>query len=142
MKKVIVTGANGFVGAALCKELSNQGIEIIAIVRPDTDDIKNIVELPGLHIVNCDLSDFKNLSYYIKDRNIDVLYHLAWTGCSGHLRGSENIQISNIQYTCDTIKACEDLKCKRFVFASSISFNVNRDYARNNLVIFQCKDCC
>lgn len=33
MKKAIVSGANGFVGTALCKELANQGVAIIAIVR-------------------------------------------------------------------------------------------------------------
>lgn len=32
MKKAIVSGANGFVGTALCKELANQGVAIIAIV--------------------------------------------------------------------------------------------------------------
>lgn len=33
MKKAIVTGANGFVGTALCRELYKQGIQVIAIVR-------------------------------------------------------------------------------------------------------------
>ena len=37
MKKVIVTGANGFIGTALCKKLSDEGINVIAIVRDKED---------------------------------------------------------------------------------------------------------
>ena len=33
MKRVIVTGANGFVGSAVCKELSKNGIHVTAVIR-------------------------------------------------------------------------------------------------------------
>ena len=32
MKKVLVTGANGFIGSALCRGLSEKGISVIAVV--------------------------------------------------------------------------------------------------------------
>lgn len=60
------------------------------------------------------------MSKYIEDRDIDALYHLAWVGSAGALRGDSDVQIRNIQYTCDTIKACLEINCKRFIFASSI----------------------
>ena len=120
MKKAIVTGANGFIGTALCKELANQGIEVIAIVRNEEENIEGIANLPRLGVVYCDLAEFKNLADYVKEQDIDVLYHLAWVGSAGVLRGDINVQIQNIQYTCDTVKACAAMKCKRFVFASSI----------------------
>lgn len=121
MKKVIVTGANGFVGAALCKTLSEEGISVIAIVR--NDEVKNIdqiKDISNIKIVYCNMSDFRNLSNYIEDRDIDVLYHLAWVGSAGPLRGDSDVQIKNIEHTCDTVRACADIKCKKFIFASSI----------------------
>lgn len=36
MKKAIVTGANGFVGAAMVKELADNGYEVIALARKTT----------------------------------------------------------------------------------------------------------
>ena len=45
MKKVIVTGANGFIGTALCKKLSDEGINVIAIVRDKEENIINILKI-------------------------------------------------------------------------------------------------
>lgn len=120
MKKVIVTGANGFIGTALCRELSNQGISVIAVVRNEEENISNIENLKGLRVVYSDLSEFKNLNEKISDKDVDALYHLAWVGSAGPLRGNAEVQFNNIKYTCDTVEACSKMNCKRFVFASSI----------------------
>ncbi len=120
MKKAIVTGANGFVGSAVCKELSDNGVEVLAIIRHPDEPIANISELKGLRIIYCDLVDFGKLADIIPDRDIDVFYHFAWVGSAGPLRGDADVQMNNVKYTCDTVKACEKMRCKRFVFASSI----------------------
>lgn len=119
-RKVIVTGANGFVGTAVCKELYEQGIEVIAIMRHPNAIINSIEKDKGIRIVYAELSDFRSLAQLIPDRDIDVLYHFAWSGSAGTLRGDADVQMNNVKYTCDTVKACADLGCKRFVFASSI----------------------
>lgn len=120
MKKAIVTGANGFVGAAVCKVLADHGIEVIAIVRHPEEAINNIIDNHGLRIVYCDLSNFSELEKLIPDRDIDIFYHFAWVGSAGPLRGDVDVQMNNVRFTCDTVKACKKLRCKRFVFASSI----------------------
>lgn len=120
MRKAIVTGANGFIGTALCKALSSENIDIIAVVRSEKADVKGIKDIPNLRIIYCDLSDFRNLAKYINDRDVDVLYHLAWIGSAGPLRGDDDVQLKNVQYACDTVKACAEIGCKRFIFASSI----------------------
>lgn len=120
MKKAIVTGSNGFIGTALCKALSDDGVSVVAIVRNKDENIDRIKDIPNLRIVYCDLSDFRNLSTYVTDRDVDVLYHLAWVGSAGPLRGDSDVQMNNVRYTCDTVKSCADMGCKRMVFASSI----------------------
>ena len=120
MKKAIVSGANGFVGTALCKILAYAGIKVIAIIRDETEDISQIESLENIHIVYADLSAFKALPEQIRERDIDVFYHLAWVGSAGPLRGDSDVQIDNVRYTCDAVRACRQLGCRRFVFASSI----------------------
>lgn len=120
MKKAIITGANGFVGTAICRELALNGVEVIAVIRNESENIEKIKDLPNLRIVYCDLSEFKRLSEIVPDRDIDVMYHLAWVGSAGPLRGDAGTQINNIRYTCDTLGVCGEMNCHRFVFASSI----------------------
>ena len=120
MKKVIVTGANGFLGTALCKELSDRGITVIAVVRSKESDISGINKLRGLTIIYSDMADIHNLPNLICDRDIDVMYHFAWEGTAGDLRGDYLVQLNNVRYTCDAVKTSAELGCKRFVFASSI----------------------
>lgn len=120
MKKVIVTGANGFVGTALCKALAKSNVEIIAIVRDKSENIDEIKNINKIRIIYCDLSKFRELDQLIADSDIDVLYHLAWVGSAGPMRGDYSVQINNIRYSCDTIEACARMKIAKFVFASSI----------------------
>ncbi len=120
MRKVIISGANGFVGTAVCRELSEQGCEVIAIVRDEREKIDAIKSLPRIRIVYCDLCHFGGLANIIQDRDIDVLYHFAWVGSAGPLRGNVDVQLNNIKYACDTLMACKEMRIPKFVFASSI----------------------
>ena len=120
MKKVIVTGANGFLGAAICKELLLHDVEIIALVRENTTVINPVLGHRNVRVIHCDLSNYKKIPNLVKDKDIDVVYHLAWNGASGALRSDVNVQISNVIFTCDLVNSCAELSCRRFVFAGSI----------------------
>lgn len=115
---VVITGANGFLGAALCRNLVVQGVNVIAVVHQKDNHLKDI---PHLKIVSCALSEYDKLVNLLNDiKKIDVFYHLAWAGTSGELRGDLNTQLANIKATCDAVKACREIGCRRFVFAASI----------------------
>lgn len=120
LQRVIVTGANGFVGSGVCKELTSQGVSVVAIVRNEKSNIEKIKDLSGLQIVYCDMSDFGRLYDLIDGTGYDALYHFAWDGSAGPLRGNDAVQLDNVRYTCELVKACKRLECKRFIFASSI----------------------
>ena len=55
MGKILVTGANGFVGSHICEALQSTGFDVRALVRK-TSDLTNIEHL-GLEIVYGDLND-------------------------------------------------------------------------------------
>lgn len=121
MKKAIVTGANGFVGSNVCKELSKNGVEVYAIVKDTNENISNIKDLENLKIVYCDLNDIAKLFDMISDRDIDVFYHFAWVGSAGPLRCDENIQLQNALWTAQALRTADKMGCKKFVNAGSIA---------------------
>lgn len=120
MKKTIVTGANGFVGSNVCKELCNQGIKVYAVVKDEQENIENIKNLPNIQIIYCHLNNISTLENKIPDRDIDVFYHFAWVGSAGPLRCDEEIQLQNALWTVQALRTADKMNCKKFVNAGSI----------------------
>ncbi|AFM01821.1 nucleoside-diphosphate-sugar epimerase [Desulfitobacterium dehalogenans ATCC 51507] len=120
MKKVVVTGANGFVGSALVEELVKSGVEVTAIVRNEQSNCSRIKDLPKLKIVFCPLDEIRNLAKIIVERHFDVFYHFAWEGSAGTLRSNYELQLKNVQYSCDAVIASRDISSKKFVLPGSI----------------------
>ncbi len=116
MKKALVTGANGFVGSALVRDLINNGIEVIALDREDCNN--NIPE--GVRFVAHELAESGKLPELIADRDIDVFYHFAWVGSAGPARADTALQLNNAQWTIDCLRAAKEMGCPRFVSAGSI----------------------
>jgi UDP-glucose 4-epimerase len=120
MKKAIVTGANGFIGSYLVKELLSHDIEVIAVVRNENSNISSLPKNDKLKLVYCDLYDLQSLPQKINDRDIDVFYHFAWTGSAGSARIDETLQTQNALWTADCVRVAKEIGCKRFVGAGSI----------------------
>ena len=74
--KILVTGAGGFVGPYLIRELQkNAEHEIFASIYSATSDIAGL--LPGDHVIEGDLTDAKYCQDLVKRSSPDVIYHLA-----------------------------------------------------------------
>lgn len=119
MKKVIVTGANGFVGSALVKELLNNDYEVVAL------DLKgNSENLPKddrrISFIGIDLSDTEKLMNFVEKDDYEAFYHLAWAGSSGEARADVCLQLRNANWTVQNLRAAKALGCRRFVCAGSI----------------------
>ncbi len=120
MKKALVTGANGFVGGAVCRALSDSGVTVVALLKSERSDDSYVRGIKNVRIEYCDIDSYSSLPDIICDRDIDCVYHFAWAGCSGPLRGDADIQIRNILGACNLLQASVDINCHRFIFAGSI----------------------
>lgn len=118
MKKVILTGATGFIGNAVLRELIKNNIYVIAISRSDSP--KNIPDSDLVRYISCDLSEMNSLVNKISDKDIDTFYHFAWNGSAGPARADTNLQLKNAQWTIDSLNVAKELGCNRFVAAGSI----------------------
>ncbi len=118
MKKAIITGANGFIGSAVTKELLKNGIEVIALDMEGCNS--NLPQDDRVTFVSCELSNIKALQETLKGCGADIFYHFAWAGSAGSARADTALQMQNAQWTVDAMRTAKVLDCTRFVCAGSI----------------------
>lgn len=119
MRKVIVTGATGFIGKFLVRELISQGVETIAVVRKDTKNLGTLATLP-VRITACNINNLHMLPGLVPDRDIDVVFHTAWQGVSDMDAKDPAIQMQNLQSTLDLMDAIREMGIGTFVGCGSI----------------------
>lgn len=127
MRKAIITGANGFIGRYLVRELIKQGYETWSVIRDSHEDISCLNKL-DTNIVFCDLKDIYKLDKIVLERNFECFYHLAWAGSSGEARKEYSLQLNNAKACADAASVAAMLGCKRFVGAGSVTELMYREY--------------
>ncbi len=115
--RVLLTGAGGFVGSQLARQLLAEGHEVTALINPTTDrwrirDIEN-----RLSLVNSDLTNLKSIADRIREARPDICIHLAWHGWAGQASADENL--SSLSVSLELLKMVPAIGCDRFVAAGT-----------------------
>lgn len=118
MRKVILTGASGFVGGAVLRELLASQYTVYAVVREESK--RKLPESTNCIPVVCDLNEIYKLKEMLPTGEADVFYHFAWAGSSGQARADSRLQLKNVQCSIDCLLIAKQLGCTRFVNAGSI----------------------
>lgn len=118
MKVAIVSGANGFIGSAVVKELLNHDYKIYALVRDGRK--KNLPQDSRVIPIVCELSEISCLKDKLPEDSYHIFYHFAWAGSAGVARADTVLQLQNAQWTVDALRTAKEVGCSRFVCAGSI----------------------
>lgn len=114
MKRVLLTGAAGFVGAAVLHALSKKGRDIAVLLRA-TSDTRRISHLMNeITVIRGDLSNLGDIHDQIAAFKPEGVVHLAWEGVKGAERNSQ-AQLSNVVTSIALYRLTESLGCSRFV---------------------------
>ena len=119
MKRVIVTGANGFLGSSLIKKLIEDNIEVIAI-----DVSFSQSHLPNSELIQdieTFITDSDSLAAIIPTAQYDAFYHFAWAGVNGAVKANPIAQIKNIEMAAICMTVCKQIGCKKFLCAGTIA---------------------
>jgi len=118
IKKVLVTGAAGFLGSHLAEKLINLNYEVIGIDNMMGGDLDNLPKKINFHKIDC--CDFKKMNRIMKD--VDVVYHCAATAHEG-LSVFSPVEITRNNYlaTVSVISAAINNKVKRIIYCSSMA---------------------
>jgi dihydroflavonol-4-reductase len=114
--RAFVTGATGFLGSHVARELAAQGAELRLLVRPSSD-LQNIADLNAERVVG-DLRDPASIEKAIS--GCEVAFHVAadyrlW------VRDPEQMYRSNVEGTRTLMEAVRKSGVRRVVYTSSVA---------------------
>ncbi len=118
MKKILVTGINGFIGHHILKQLIEKDYEITGLVRPGSDLQKIAEYRDKIQLVEINLENVFGLEKYLNQNSFDIIMHI------GALRGGRRFPMSS--YFLANIKATGKLldnalkNNSKFIFCSSV----------------------
>lgn len=119
MLKVVVTGATGFIGRALCKALLDKGLIVYGIGR-NQEILNELQKNKKFHGLSLEFEEYPQINRLIKDRDFDCFFHLANYGVNGADKENYKVQINNTMVACEAVETAHTLGCKRFVFVGSV----------------------
>lgn len=119
MKKVIITGANGFIGSSLANRLAKEGVVVIAI----DVTFQNTALLDDDYIIKVEsgVDDVEALQSLIPQDDYDAFYHFAWVGVNGPAKADPDVQLHNIQLAVNCAKVARQLNCKKLLCAGTVA---------------------
>ena len=115
--KFIITGASGFLGVDICKELLRQGHQVYAVCRKESKGLNNLPQDSTLSIVWADLNHLNDIPQQVE--HADVFIHLAWQGTISGGRFNPELQAENIRNAFTAMRVAKAIGCKVFTDAGS-----------------------
>ncbi len=122
MKKILVTGAGGFIGSHLVEELLAKGFYVKAFVRYNSKNnwgwLESINQNPNLEIHTGDIRDYDSVFNALRD--CDSVFHLAALIGIPYSYVSPIAYIkTNIEGTYNILEASKNLKIKNVLITST-----------------------
>ena len=129
MRKVIVIGANGFLGNNLVRKLASTGVEVTALVARGMD-YSAISTVKNVTCAEFELDTLALLDGHPAVMGADTLYHMAWAGVSTTFKNEAHTQATNILYGLSVVEFAKRNSISKVIVPGSAS-----EYACGNTTI-------
>lgn len=113
--KVLVTGANGFLGSWVTRRLVQEGLDVV-ILRRMKSDLSDILDIRAPHVIG-DVVDYDSLAQHLE--GVDTVFHLAGLVAYSPSKRSAMTKV-NVDGTRNVVRACLEKRVRRLVHLSSV----------------------
>lgn len=113
--KILVTGANGFIGSELVRRLLERDAEVRCLYHRSRDRLKGL----NVHLVRGSITDPVSLPAAVE--GVEVVYHLAGSGRAGDWGSRKWFFEQNADGTRNLLDAAVNAGVRRFVQVSSLA---------------------
>ena len=120
---ILITGATGFIGSHLCKELVQRGYQVFALSHCSRfHNVKSLLLHEKFQIEIGDVRDANMIHNIVKNNHIKAIFHLA-----AHLPDGKNLENplmyfeTNEKGTINILNAAYLNSVEKFIYASSMS---------------------
>jgi len=124
-KKILVTGASGFIGSHTCVELLQAGFDVVALDNLSNSSRESLTRVEhiaqrALTWVQADVRDQHALNTVLKQHKIDAVIHFAGLKAVGESVAQPlDYFDNNVTGTITLLQALKTAEVKNFVFSSS-----------------------
>jgi nucleoside-diphosphate-sugar epimerase len=126
--RCLVTGASGFLGSWLVRQLLQDGHSVMAVVRRGGKHPRLTAIASQLEFAYADLSTIPSIAAEVQHFGPDVAFHLAWQGGNSSKFVNDPEQVySNVPGTLELVRIAHEVACKGFFFfGSSVEYGTYR----------------
>jgi UDP-glucose 4-epimerase len=112
-ENVVVTGASGFIGAAVVRELIARGLSVTALVRSSSNTRR--LTGTGVSTIVHDLESSQSINPTLESRKPSILIHCAWRGVAGQERNERFQTTENVDMTIASVELAVSLGCSQWI---------------------------
>lgn len=118
MKKILITGASGFIGSFIVEKALEMGMETYAGIRSTSS--KKYLKDERIHFVDLNLSDKVSLKKQLSENKFDYIVHAAGLTKA---QKKNDFDVVNFQSTKNLVEALLETAClpEKFIFISSMA---------------------
>ena len=121
MKRVLVSGGSGFVGACLVRRLVTGPYDVHLLLRQSSQPWRLAGLAECLRTYTVDLRDRESVAAAVREIRPELVFHLAAYGCYPRQRDFEQMLAVNVIGTRNVLDACAECGFEAFVNAGSSS---------------------